>query len=44
MSSKYTEKLLGSAKNSPKDEIKTASKRSIHKAAEATGDLRFNWQ
>ena len=39
LSNKYGQKLLDSAKKSPADAIKTASKRSIQKTAEAMGDL-----
>ena len=39
LSNKYGQKLLDSAKKSTTDAIKTASKRAIQKAAEATGDL-----
>ena len=39
LSNKYGQKLLDSAKKSATDAIKTASKRAIQKAAEATGDL-----
>ena len=39
---KYGQKLLDSAKSSTTDEIKTASKRAIHKTAETTGDLIGN--
>ena len=42
LSNKYGQKRLDSAKKSTKDEIKTASKRPIQKAAEATGDLIGN--
>ena len=35
-------KLVDTAKKSPTDAIKTASKRAIQKAAEATGDLVGN--
>ena len=41
-SNKYGQKLLDSAKKSTTDAIKTASKRAIQKAAEATGDLIGN--
>ena len=37
--SKYGQKLLGNARKSTRDPIKTASKRAIQKRAEATGDL-----
>ena len=39
LSNKYGQKLLYSAKKSTADAIKTASKRTIQKTAEATGDL-----
>ena len=39
LSNKYGQKLLGSAKKSTADAIKTASKRAIQKTAKATGDL-----
>ena len=42
LSSKYGQKLLDSAKKSTTDAIKTESKRSIQKTAEATGDLIGN--
>ena len=42
LSNKYCLKLLDSAKKSTTDAIKTASKRAIQKAAEATGDLIDN--
>ena len=42
LSNKYGQKLLDSAKKSTTDAIKTASKRAIQKAAEATGDLIGN--
>ena len=42
LSSKYSQKLLDSAKKSTTDAIKTASKRAIQKTAEATGDLIGN--
>ena len=42
LSNKYSQKLLGSAKKSTTDAIKTASKRAIQKTAEATGDLIGN--
>ena len=42
LSNKYCLKLLDSAKKSTTDAIKTASKRAIQKAAEATGDLIGN--
>ena len=42
LSNKYGQKLFDSAKKSTTDTIKTASKRSIQKTAEATGDLIGN--
>ena len=39
LSNKYGQKLLDSAKKSTRDVIKTASKRAVHKTADATGDL-----
>ena len=42
LSNKYGQKLLDSAKKSTTDAIKTASKRTIQKTAEATGDLIGN--
>ena len=42
MSNKYSQKLVDTAKKSATDAIKTASKRSIQKTAEATGDLVGN--
>ena len=42
LSNKYGQKLLDSTKKSTTDTIKAASKRAIHKTAEATGDLIFN--
>ena len=42
MSSKYSQKLLDSAKKSTLDAIKTASKRAIQKTTEAIGDLFGN--
>ena len=42
ISNKYSKKLVDSAKKSAADTIKTASKRAIHKTAEATGDLIGN--
>ena len=42
LSSKFSQKLLDSAKKSTIDAIKTASKRAIQKTAEATGDLIGN--
>ena len=41
-SSKYSQKPVDSAKKSAIDAIKTASKRAIQKATEATGDLIDN--
>ena len=42
LSNKYGQKLLDSAEKSATDAIKTASKRAIHKTAEATEDLIGN--
>ena len=42
ISSKYSQKLVGNAKKSATDAIKTASKIAILKTAEATGDLIGN--
>ena len=42
LSSKYNEKLLDHAKQSPTDALKTSSKRAIQKKAEATDDLIEN--
>ena len=42
MGNKYSQKLVDTAKKSATDAIKTASKRAIQKAAEATGDLVGN--
>ena len=42
LSNKYSHKPLDTAKKSTTDPIKTASKRAIQKAAEATGDLIGN--
>ena len=42
MSNKYSQKLLDSAEKSTTYAIKTASKRAIQKAPEATGDLIGN--
>ena len=42
LSNKHSQKLLDSAKKSTRDEIKTASKRTIQKIAEETGDLTGN--
>ena len=39
LSNKYSQKRLDTAKKSTTDAIKTASKRTIQKTAEATGDL-----
>ena len=39
---KYSEKLVGSAKKSATDALKTASNRAIQKTAKATGDLVGN--
>ena len=39
LSNKYDQKLLDSAKKNTTDAVKTASKRAIQKAAEATDDL-----
>ena len=39
LSNKYSEKLLGNAKKSTADAIKTGSKRAIQKTAEAAFDL-----
>ena len=39
LSNKYCQKLLDSAKKSTTDARKTASKRTIQKIADATGDL-----
>ena len=39
LSAKYGQKLLNSAKKATADSKKTASKRAIHKTAEATVDL-----
>ena len=39
LSNKYGQKLLDSTKKFTSDAIKTASKRAIQKASEATGDL-----
>ena len=41
-SNKYSQNLLGKAKKSTTNAIKTASKRAIRKTAEATGDLIGN--
>ena len=42
ISSKYSQKLVGSAKKFATDAIKTASKRAIQKTPEATEDLIGN--
>ena len=42
LSNKYGQNRLDSAKRSTTDAMKTASKRAIHKTAEATGDLICN--
>ena len=42
LSNKHVQKLIDSAKKSTTDTIKTVSKRSIQKTAEATGD-RSDW-
>ena len=42
LSNKYGQKLLGSAKKSTTDAIKTALKRTVQKTAEASGDLIGN--
>ena len=42
MSNKYGQKLVDTAKKSPADAIKTASKRAIQKTADATGVLVGN--
>ena len=42
LSNKYGQKLLDSAKKSPTNAIKSASKRGIQKTAEAAGDLIDN--
>ena len=42
LSNKYGQKLFDSAKTSTTDAIKTSSKRTIQKTAEATGDLIDN--
>ena len=39
LSNKYSQKLIDTAKKSATDALKTASKRAIQKAAEATSDL-----
>ena len=42
ISNKYSQKVVGNAKKSATDVIKTASKTAIEKTAEATGDLIGN--
>ena len=42
LSNQYSQKLLDTAKKFTTDAIKSASKRTIYKAAEATGDLIGN--
>ena len=42
LSNKYSQKLFDSAKKSTAGAIRTASKRAVKKAAEATGDLIGN--
>ena len=42
LSSKYSQKLIDTAKKSTTDALKTASKRAIQKNAEATGELIGN--
>ena len=42
LTNKYDQKLLDSAKKSATDAMKTASKRTIQKIAEATSDLIGN--
>ena len=42
LSNKCSQELLDSAKQSTTDVMKTASKRAIHKTADATGDLIGN--
>ena len=42
LSNEYGQKRLDSAKKSPTNAIKTASKRAIQKTAETTGDLICN--
>ena len=42
LSNKYGQNLVDSAKKSATDALKTAGKRAIQKAAEATGDLVGN--
>ena len=42
LSNKYRQKILDTAKKLTTDAIKTASKKAIQKAAEATGDIIGN--
>ena len=42
LSDKYEKKLLDTAKNTPLDAAKTASKKVIHKTVEATGEVIGN--
>ena len=42
LSNKYSQKLIGTAKKSTRDALKTASKRAIQKTVGATGDLIDN--
>ena len=42
LSNKYGQKLVGTAKKSATDALKTASKRAFQKTAEAIGDLVSN--
>ena len=42
LTNKYSQKLIDTAKKSTTDAIKTASKRTIQKTAEAAGDLIGN--
>ena len=42
LSDKYGKKLLDTAKNTPLDAAKTASKKVIHKTVEATGEVIGN--
>ena len=42
MSNRYGKKLVDTAKKSPTNAIKTASKRAIQKTAQSTGDLLRN--
>ena len=41
LSNKYVQKPIDAAKKSTTDNMKTASKKEIHKATEATGDLKI---